>query len=74
MEYDQDKRLGGHDAMKHPWFLINYKNGTLLNRKNLTQTLDSIKNFQAGTKLKQNIQSFFARYLLTQKEKDELTL
>lgn len=72
MTYNPDLRISAEEALKHPWFTrVQEKKDEEVG--NLTQALDNLKDFNVGSKLKQAVHAFLTKFLLTQKEKDELT-
>ncbi len=72
LTFESDQRPSAEDALKHPWFTFHYKKGEL-SKRDLSKSLENISNFEADTKLKQGLIAFFTKYLLTQKERDDLT-
>eukprot|EP00347_Sterkiella_histriomuscorum_P012801 403367176 len=67
---DPDQRLSAEDALKHSWFAKAQKGD--YKDKNLATTLDNIRTFTAGGKLKQAMMGFFTSKLMSQKEINKL--
>lgn len=61
-----DERPSADEALKHPWFLKAQKGD--LKDKSLGKTLDALKNFTAGGKLKQALLGFMTTKMLSQTE------
>jgi len=61
---DVNSRISAVDALQHPW-LIKAKQGEL-NKKDMKKTLENLKNFSAGGKLKQALMGFFTTKLMSQ--------
>jgi calcium-dependent protein kinase len=69
---DPNERPSADEALQHPWLQIHYHNGNLT-QHDLSDALQNIQEFTAGTRLKQGVLAFFSKFLLTAKEKDKLT-
>ena len=67
---DVKLRISAEEALRHPWFLKAQKGE--LKGKELGSTLDNIKNFSAGGKLKQALLGFFTTKLMSQDEINKL--
>lgn len=66
MAYKPEDRISASDALKHPWFL-KAKKGELKSA-DLSDALNSLKKYHAGSRLKQAVQSYLTQTLLSQDE------
>lgn len=67
---DHHQRISAEEALNHHWFQKAQKGE--LKGKDLGQTLDNIRNFSAGGKLKQALMGFFTTKLMSQQEINKL--
>lgn len=63
MNPDPEQRLAADQALKSDWFKKAIRGD--LKKKDLNQTLDHLKAFNAGGAFKQAMQSFFSQLLIS---------
>jgi calcium-dependent protein kinase len=74
LSYEPDIRPSAEEALTHPWFtMILKKKENLAGNEDVSAALTNLYEFNADTNLKQGVIAFFSKFLLTQKEKDDLT-
>jgi calcium-dependent protein kinase len=66
MAHHPNDRLDAADALKHPWFSRALRGD--FDHVNLSDALSALKAFHSGSRLKQAIQTFFIKNMLTDQE------
>ena len=70
MTYNVNDRISADDALQHPWMLKAQKGD--LKGKDLGNTLNNLRTFTAGGRLKQALLGFFTTRLMSQAELNRL--